>query len=158
MAKAAELTRQAREVEAHLSAIRQVLRQPVEAEFARGNLTGPQRSVMQALYHTEGLTVKDLSRRVGLAHSTVSGIVDRLEKRGLVMRQPCSTDRRTTLVAVSKSVRDYMRDAFPALVLDPITVALGRAKPSERAAIMEGLRTLRRVVEAAGHPAATASR
>jgi DNA-binding MarR family transcriptional regulator len=84
----------AREIEEHLSAVRQILRQPVEAEFARGNLTAPQRSVMQALFHSGGLSLKELSRRVGLAHSTVSGIVDRLEKRGLATRRPDPADGR----------------------------------------------------------------
>jgi len=153
MTKQLELTRMAQEVEGHLSAVRQILRQPVEAEFARGNLTGPQRSVMQALFQAGGLSLKELSRCVGLAHSTVSGIVDRLEKRGLAERQPNPTDARATIIAVSKPVRNYMRDTFPAIALHPVTAALRRAKPAERAAILEGLRTLRRVVEAACPPA-----
>ncbi len=138
----------AQEVEGHLAAIRQTLRQPVEAEFARGNLTGPQRSVMQALFHSSGLSLKDLSRQVGLAHSTVSGIVDRLEKRGLAQRRPHPNDGRASTIVVSEQVRDYMRDTFPAVVLHPVTAALQRAKPAERIVILEGLRTLRRVIEA----------
>lgn len=146
MAKEPELTRLAREIEGHLSAVRAVLRKPVEAEFARGNLTAPQRSVMQALFHADGMTLKDLSRRVGLAHSTVSGIVDRLEQRGLAERRPNQTDRRASAIVVSQAVRDYMRDTFPAIARDPVTAALRRAKPAERAAILEGLRVLRRVI------------
>jgi len=142
----------AAEIEAHLSAVRQVLRQPVEAEFARGNLTAPQRSVMQALFHTDGLSLKDLSRRVGLAHSTVSGIVDRLEKRGLAERRPDPSDGRASVIVVSQAVRAYMRDAFPALVLNPVIAALRSAKPAQRAVILEGLRTLRRVLECAALP------
>jgi len=148
MAKPPKLTRMAQEIEGHLSVVRQILRQPVEAEFARGQLTGPQRSVMQALYHAGGLSLKELSRRVGLAHSTVSGIVDRLERRGMAERQPNPADGRASIVAVSKVVRDYMRNTYPAVALHPVTAALRRAKPAERAAILEGLRTLRRVVEA----------
>jgi hypothetical protein len=41
-----------------------------------------------------------------------------------------------------------MRETYPAIVVDPVTAALRRAKPAERAAILEGLRALRRVVEA----------
>jgi hypothetical protein len=37
---------------------------------------------------------------------------------------------------------------YPAIALHPVTAALRRAKPAERTAIVEGLRTLRRVVEA----------
>jgi DNA-binding MarR family transcriptional regulator len=136
----------AQEIDGHLRAVRQVLRQPVEAQFARGSLTGPQRSVMQALYHSEGLSLKELSLRVGLAHSTVSGIVDRLEARDLLVRRPNPADRRATTIVVGKIVRDFMRDTLPAIALHPVVAALERAKPAERAAILEGLRTLRRLL------------
>jgi DNA-binding MarR family transcriptional regulator len=149
MDKQPKLTRMAQEIESHLSAVRQTLRQPVEAEFARGRLTGPQRSVMQALFHSGGLSLKELSRSVGLAHSTVSGIVDRLEKRGMAERLPNPNDRRTSKIVVTNIVRGFMRDTYPAIALHPVTAALRRAKPGERTAILEGLRTLRRVVEAA---------
>src|SRR6185312_16627789 len=86
----------AQELEQHLTAIRQEIRRPVEAEFAKGGLTGPQRSVMQAVVHSEGRSLKELSAQVGLAHSTVSGIVDRLEKRGMLKRNANPTDRRHT--------------------------------------------------------------
>ena len=152
MAKEQKLTAMAQEIDGHLRAVRQVLRQPVEAEFARGGLTGPQRSVMQALYHSDGLSLKELSLRVGLAHSTVSGIVDRLEARDLLERRPNETDRRATIIVVGKVVHDFMRDTLPAITIHPVVAALGRAKPSERAAVLEGLRTLRRLVEAACPP------
>ncbi|MGO4883598.1 MAG: MarR family winged helix-turn-helix transcriptional regulator [Bryobacteraceae bacterium] len=147
MAESSQLTRMAREIEEHLTAVRRILRQPVDAEFARGNLTTPQRHVMQALYHTGGVSLKDLSRRVGLAHSTVSGIVDRLEERGLAKRTRDPADGRSSTIVVSKKVCDYMRDRYPSLVVDPVVLALRRAKPAERAAVLEGLRILRRVVE-----------
>ena len=144
----AKLTAIAEEIDGHLRAIRQVLRQPIEAEFARGNLTGPQRSVMQTLYHSNGLSLKELSHRVGLAHSTVSGIVDRLAARDLLERRPHETDRRVTVIVVGKAVKDYVRDTLPAIAINPVLAALRRAKPAERAIILEGLRTLRRLVEA----------
>ncbi|HEV8039387.1 MAG TPA: MarR family transcriptional regulator [Bryobacteraceae bacterium] len=136
----------AQEIDQHLHAVRRTLQQPVEAEFARGGLTGPQRSVMQALVKVGGLSVKETSRQVGLAHSTVSGIVDRLERQGLVERQKDKEDHRVNLIVPSKAVRDYVRDTLPTLVVHPLAGALQRAKPAERRAILEGLRTLRRVL------------
>jgi hypothetical protein len=47
MAKPPKMTRMAQEIEGHLSAVRQIVRQPAEAEFARSNLTAAQRSVMR---------------------------------------------------------------------------------------------------------------
>ena len=147
MAGKQELAHVAQEIDEHLRHVRRVLRQPLEAEFARGGLTGPQRSVMQALVHANGMSLKDLSRSVGLAHSTVSGIVDRLAKKGLLARQPDKKDRRLSLIVPSKQVRDYVRNKLPALTIHPLEEALRRTRPAERAVILEGLRTLRRAVE-----------
>ena len=137
----------AQEIDEHLRRVRHVLRQPLETEFARGGLTGPQRSVMQAVVHANGMSLKDLSRSVGLAHSTVSGIVDRLAKKGLLARQSDKKDRRLSLIVTSRQVREYVRSKLPSLTIHPLLEALRRTRPAERTAILEGLRTLRRAVE-----------
>jgi DNA-binding MarR family transcriptional regulator len=147
MAGKQELARMAREIDEHLRRVRQVLRQPLETEFARGGLTGPQRGVMQALVHANGMSLKDLSRSMGLAHSTVSGIVDRLVKKGLLARQSDKKDRRLSLIVPSRQVRDYARNKLPALTIHPLLEALRRTRPAERTAILDGLKILRRAVE-----------
>jgi DNA-binding MarR family transcriptional regulator len=146
MPRRKELIDQAQEVEQHLRAIRQWLRRPLENEIARANLTGPQTSVMQALVQSGGMSLKDLSNAVGLAHSTVSGIVDRLEKRGLVKRQADAADRRSCRIVPSAAVQSYVRDTLPTLALPPLARALARAVPAERAQILAGLRALRRLL------------
>jgi len=137
----------AREIDGHLSRVRQVLRQTLETEIARGGLTGPQRSVMQALVESHSMSLKDLSSRVGLAHSTVSGIVDRLATKGLVARRSDRKDGRLSLIVPSKQVRDYVRNKLPAITMHPLVEALEPTKPAERTVILDGLRTLRRVIE-----------
>jgi hypothetical protein len=81
----------------------------------------PQRSVMQALFHAGGLSLKELSRAVGLAHSTVSGIVDRLEEARPWRDAPARSRRMAAPVSivVSETVRDYMRDTYPAIARIP---------------------------------------
>lgn len=142
-----DLTQTAEEIDLILRAVRQTLRQPLETEFARGNLTGPQRSVMQEVVRADGISLKELSRRVGLAHSTVSGIVDRLETRGMVKRRVDAADRRLTSIVPAAVVKEFLRDRLPQLTLHPLVEALGRATARERGAIVEGLRALRAVVE-----------
>jgi DNA-binding MarR family transcriptional regulator len=148
MRKRQQLVAMAQEIDQHLGAIRNLARKPLEAEFARGELTGPQRSVMQALVHSNGLSVKELCRQVGLAHSTVSGIVDRLERRGLVKRASDEHDRRLSVIVVSQVVQDFMRNTMPALAIHPLVKALGQARPAERIIILEGLRKLREILNA----------
>lgn len=137
----------AEEIDLHLKAVRQILRQPIEAEFARGGLTGPQRSVMHAIVQSDGISLKDLSKQVGLAHSTVSGIVDRLKKQGLVERKTDAVDGRISRIAASKTVRNYLCNTLPGLTIHPLIEALRHAKPAERDEILGGLRTLHRIME-----------
>jgi DNA-binding MarR family transcriptional regulator len=62
----------------------------------------------------------DLARTLGVTSAASSGIVDRLEARGHVSRQPHPTDKRRTVVAISASGRtevlSQMRPMFEALV------------------------------------------
>jgi MarR family transcriptional regulator, organic hydroperoxide resistance regulator len=104
---------------------------------------------MHGLVHSSGLTLKHLRRHIGLAYSTVSGIVDRLEKQGLVERHADSGDRRVTKMMPSKVVQDYVQKILPASEMHPIEEALSRGKPSERFAILQGLRILRRLTTSA---------
>ena len=137
-------------IERALHEIRQVLRRPLEEEFARGELTGPQRSVMQVVFHSDGLSLKEIGARVGLSHSTLSGIVDRLAARGLLERRVNSTDRRLTSIVVTQVVRDFMTHTAPGLTARPLIQALSRASPAERKTIRNGLRILQRILDNPG--------
>ncbi len=141
----------AQEVDQHLRVIRQRLREPLEAEFASGGLTGPQRIVMQALVRSEGLSLKQLSAQVSLAHSTVSGIVDRLQARGMVARQRDESDGRATVIVISSEVRDFLAHRMPELALSPLLTALRGASDREKVAVLRGIRKLRALIEQSRH-------
>jgi DNA-binding MarR family transcriptional regulator len=137
-------------IELDIREINQALRQPLEAQYARGQLTAPQRIVMQALFHSQGMSLKDLCERVSLSHSTVSGIVDRLQAKGLVERSTDTADRRLTRIVVTAVVREFMQDKAPRLTAQPLIEALGRVTVQERKVIARGLRILRKALDSAG--------
>jgi DNA-binding MarR family transcriptional regulator len=143
-----ELLGEAEAITDLLRAVRIILKRPVQGAIAGSGLTAPQISVLRTLVETEGLSLKALSARLGLAHSTVSSIVDRLERRGLVRRQPGAADRRFTCISPTAMVKTWVKTAaelhHPAVLVD----ALRRATPKERALILEGLKTLRDLLEA----------
>jgi DNA-binding MarR family transcriptional regulator len=143
---AARLRALAQHTERQLNIIQRSMRQRLQAEFARGNLTGPQRLVMSAIVRADALSLKQLSGAVSLAHSTVSGIVDRLEKQGMIERRPHETDRRITLLVASHSVREFLKTQMPELALHPLLEALQKATSSERQAITNGLNILSRLL------------
>ena len=144
----ADLGAQAEQMEQDLGGIRQALRSPLDAEVARGELTAPQTAVMREVVRSEGISLRDLSRAVSLAHSTVSGIVDRLEKRGLIERRPDPEDGRVSCIYPTTPVRRICAgthsDAQP-------RTAAGRAQHAQarknETTIGAALRRLRELLE-----------
>jgi len=163
-------------IAASLDAIGKIMRRSAwdEARKLPVALTAPQLLAMQTLVEaaqagtesgngsnggkgsdgSDGLSLSALSTRMGLAHSTASGIVDRLEHLGLVGRVPRPDDRRFTMVHLAGAVTAWIRDDLPARRAAPLSAALQRATSGERTAIRNGVATLERLLQsdaAAGH-------
>jgi DNA-binding MarR family transcriptional regulator len=141
-----ELEREAETIVDHLRAIRLILKRPITEAIAASGLTAPQVSLLKVL-PAEGLSLKDLAARLGLAHSTVSGIVDRLERRGLVRRKPDARDRRATMITPTETVTTYVKGAAALHRPEALVEALRRASDEDRRRIMTGLTALRRALE-----------
>ena len=71
------------------------------SHFGRLQLTFPQALVLNVLGEEGPLPISSLAERTGSANSTVSGIVDRLEKLELARRGRSGEDRRVIYVAVT---------------------------------------------------------
>lgn len=138
---------QAQQIEQDLGVIRRALRRPLEAEVATGGLTAPQTIVMREVVRNEGVNLRDLSRAISLAHSTVSGIVDRLEKRGLIERRPDPNDGRVSCIYPTAPVREFVRERIPALHRGPLLGALSRATEAERTSIVAAMHRLKELLE-----------
>ncbi|TXK76376.1 MarR family winged helix-turn-helix transcriptional regulator [Paenibacillus sp. N3.4] len=70
-------------------------------EFQREELTGPQLFILRELFLKEPRKLGDLAQAVHLSNSTVSGIVDRLERDGLVERKRDVQDRRAVWISTT---------------------------------------------------------
>jgi len=137
----------AEQLEHDLRSIRRAMRRPLEIETAKGELTGPQTAVMREVVRNEGVNLRDLSRAVSLAHSTVSGIVDRLEKRGMIERRPDAKDGRVSCIFPTAPVREFVQERIPELNRGPLLRAMARASKAERDAIGEAVSRLRELLE-----------
>ena len=73
--------------------VTQHMSQQFRSHFGRLDLTFPQALVLTVLGEDGPVPISALAERTGSANSTVSGIVDRLEKLGLARRQRSETDR-----------------------------------------------------------------
>lgn len=143
-----ELSQVAAEIESTVCAVYRQLRRPFDGDTARSGLTVPQVMTLEELAQEDGLSLKELSQRLALSHSTVSGIVDRLEKRGLVHRAVDQRDRRVSRILLSEGVRAYISDTVPAQRLGPLLEALQEASPEAQQTVLAGLRTLKALLAA----------
>ena len=76
-------------------------------------------------------TMHELARFLGLDKSSVTGLVDRAERRGLVARVPSTTDRRAVLVSLTDDGRSLVSQAAARFEADVLTM-LSRLPPRER--------------------------
>ncbi len=137
---------QVRMIADHFNAIRGLLRRRSLSDMAGSSLTVQQINVIKELSVKDGQTISQLGDRMALVHSTVSGIVDRLEQKGLIYRQSDPKDKRYMRVYLGKHVLEYLSYHVPSRRADLMLGALERAKPTERSRILEGLRTLQRLL------------
>ncbi|MFA5181192.1 MAG: MarR family transcriptional regulator [Syntrophales bacterium] len=68
---------------------------------ANVRVTFVQAGILFLLKQSNGRTMSDLSQLIGVDNSTLTGLVDRLEKAGFVARQASPTDRRSLLIQVT---------------------------------------------------------
>jgi MarR family transcriptional regulator, organic hydroperoxide resistance regulator len=84
---------------------------------AEYELSPPQLGALKALHPDQPVAMSELAGILGCDNSNVTGIVDRLEYRGLVERRPAEHDRRVKLLALTeegKELRDSLGDRLHA--------------------------------------------
>jgi DNA-binding MarR family transcriptional regulator len=77
----------------------------------RCGLTGPQILLLKEVHQAGELSIGALARRVNLSQATVTAILDRLERRALVVRARCDSDKRKVLVRLSRAGQAQLRRA-----------------------------------------------
>ena len=109
-------------------------------------LSRHQASVLDHLDEVEPTTLNDLARHMGVTAATMSLTIDRLERKGYVLRLRDVADRRRVHLRLS-SAGVRIRDASS--VLDPARVEAlgGRLTPDERQAALRGLELLAQAAE-----------
>lgn len=104
--------------------------------------TPPQLAVIFHLYEIPSITLNELSEHMELTKSTVSGIVDRLAKQGVVTREIPDDNRRIVKLSLSEEFKKNndicnMKKKF---ISDLISNSLKKTKPEDVEKIIYGLR------------------
>jgi DNA-binding MarR family transcriptional regulator len=74
-----------------------------EHSVVRGSGLSPaQMHTIEVIGHQQNMRMKELAERLGVTTGTLTVAVDKLEKKGLVVRKPHKHDRRSWLVALTE--------------------------------------------------------
>ena len=124
-----------------LSAIRRIIRSfdLYSRELAaKVRITSPQLVCLLAVAERGKTTATILGREVSLSPSTIVGILDRLEAKGLVRRERDGNDRRVVYVSLTEEGSRLARSA-PSPLQDTLTEALRGLPGEEQIKIAESL-------------------
>ncbi|WP_418316969.1 MarR family winged helix-turn-helix transcriptional regulator [Piscinibacter sakaiensis] len=110
-------------------------------ETASWSVTPVQFAALQTVANSPGIDQRTLARRIGFDTSTIAGVIDRLEARGLMSRGPSPDDRRVRLLTLTDAGRQLLHEVVPSMlktqqrILEPLP-------PAERDEFVRMLRVL----------------
>jgi DNA-binding MarR family transcriptional regulator len=110
-------------------------------------LTAPQLATLDAARRLGAPTVGSLARAVHLSQPTVSGIVDRLERQGLVRRERLAEDRRAVAVQLTAEGERALAEA-PSLLQDTFRRNLSRLAEWEQSFLLAALQRIAAMMDA----------
>ena len=116
----------------------------------RCGLTVPQFLVLDALVRGGEQSAGSLARSVSLSPATISGILNRLEERGLVERTRSRADRRWVLIRPTDETRRVLTPEL-SLLSEEYAGRLGSLNAAEREALLDAID---KVAQLIGEPTA----
>jgi DNA-binding MarR family transcriptional regulator len=114
------------------------------AGYRGTGLTVPQADVIFTLGNTDGLTLGEIGERTLITKGTLTGVIDRLESKGLVQRYTCTEDRRCTRARLTRKGKLVFEKEFPRQI-DYLKARFDRLSPTEQRSALRALQKLRAI-------------
>jgi MarR family 2-MHQ and catechol resistance regulon transcriptional repressor len=113
----------------------------IEGSIATQGLGVSDFMVLEVLLHKGPLTISAIGEKVLLASASMTSAIDRLEKRGLVRRKTCDSDRRIRFVELTDCGKAFIEEIYARHEKDLEAVTCGLDQ-EERQVIYEGLKKI----------------
>ncbi len=111
------------------------------------SLTAPQSGVMRSINSRGPISSAELSRELCVTPSNITGIIDRLEKKGLVSRIRKEDDRRVVLITLTEN-GVALAERLPDPIETRLISALSDLKPVKVRELRDALGTVLHLVDA----------
>ena len=69
--------------------------------------------VLEMLYHKGDQPVQKIADKILVTSGTITYVINKLEKKDLVIRRKCNKDKRIYYVSLTEKGRDYIAHIFP---------------------------------------------
>jgi DNA-binding MarR family transcriptional regulator len=116
-------------------------------QLVQGSVSMSNMHVLWLLQHHGEMPMSKLAVLLDVSLSNATGIIDRMEERGLVERVRVPDDRRVVLVRPADAGREAI-SMIESSKRDRMRVVIGRLPATERPIVLEALRSLRRALSA----------
>ena len=116
----------------------------------RSGLTHPQFDIIATLGNTSGMSYKELGEKTLITKGTLTGVIERLEQKGLVERQRNDCDKRSFFVRLTAEGEATFNAAFPK-VMEMGRKLFADYREEDLAALEKNLSKLKTVIMAS-HP------
>ena len=110
-------------------------------------LTGPQLLILQEIAGAGEITASELAKAISLSQATVTGILERLEKRNLIARRRSNSDRRRVKVSATTTGQRLL-EAAPPLMQESFLEQFDRLQNWEQHMILSTLQRLVAMMDA----------
>jgi MarR family transcriptional regulator, 2-MHQ and catechol-resistance regulon repressor len=117
------------------------IQRQAEASIARTDLCLTDFAALEALLHKGPLTITELQDKVLLASGSMTAAVDRLEKRGLLLRRSSSSDRRARVLELTREGRRLAKSCFGRHASD-LEVLMSVLSSKEKTALYSSLKKI----------------
>ena len=133
-------------IEKHLRRIDYIIRLKGREILKDFNITIPQFTALQILIHNGDLTIGELSQKMGLACSTITDLIDRMENNQLVVRKRDQNDKRVVRIEVLPIGYEIVEKVLEERIRFLESKMKGLSE-QEKAALDEGLESLYNVMK-----------
>ncbi|WP_409253502.1 MarR family winged helix-turn-helix transcriptional regulator [Bacillus sp. SCS-153A] len=96
-----------------LSRAYKAINEDVQVFIQNNGLNMTEFAVLELLYHKGDQPLQQIGGKILLASGSITYVVDKLEKKGLIRRVACPTDRRVTYAQITEEGKEFIGELFP---------------------------------------------
>jgi len=89
------------------------MKRALEARLSTYNITASQYIVLSVLDEQDGISLSHLGQQLYFDNPTITGIIDRMERDGLVERKRIADDRRVVNIFLTQAGRELLKEIQP---------------------------------------------